>query len=245
MAVAPSGSEPVSLKPTTWGTSIDTGWPSIAASASMPPTPQPRTPSPLIIVVWESVPTSVSGYASVSLPDALAAVKTTRARYSRLTWWTIPVSGGTTLKFSKAFWPQRRNAYRSRLRRNSSSALTANAECVPASSTCTEWSITSSTGWSGLIFLGSPPICFIASRIAARSTIAGTPVKSWSKTRLGRKAISRSGSALGSHAARPRMSSAVTVDAVFVAQQVLQQDLERERQAATRQAPASRRASSR
>ena len=37
------------------------GWPSIAASASMPPTPQPRTPRPLIIVVCESVPTSVSG----------------------------------------------------------------------------------------------------------------------------------------------------------------------------------------
>ena len=37
------------------------GWPSIAASASMPPTPQPSTPRPLIIVVCESVPTSVSG----------------------------------------------------------------------------------------------------------------------------------------------------------------------------------------
>ncbi len=40
---------------------MDTGWPSIAASASMPPTPQPTTPSPLTIVVWESVPTQVSG----------------------------------------------------------------------------------------------------------------------------------------------------------------------------------------
>ena len=37
------------------------GWPSIAASASMPPTPQPTTPSPLTIVVCESVPTTVSG----------------------------------------------------------------------------------------------------------------------------------------------------------------------------------------
>ena len=27
----------------------------------MPPTPHPKTPSPLIIVVWESVPTSESG----------------------------------------------------------------------------------------------------------------------------------------------------------------------------------------
>ena len=45
-------------------------------------------------------------------------------------------------------------------------------------STCTEWSITSSAGISGLIFDGSPPRSAIASLIAARSTIAGTPVKS-------------------------------------------------------------------
>ncbi len=38
-----------------------TGWPSMAASASMPPTPQPSTPRPLTIVVCESVPTNVSG----------------------------------------------------------------------------------------------------------------------------------------------------------------------------------------
>ena len=43
------------------GMSIDTGWPSIAASASMPPTPQPSTPRPLTMVVWLSVPTQVSG----------------------------------------------------------------------------------------------------------------------------------------------------------------------------------------
>ena len=63
VAVVPSGSLPVSFTPTTCGISIETGCPSIAASASIPPTPQPRTPRPLIIVVWESVPTSVSGYA--------------------------------------------------------------------------------------------------------------------------------------------------------------------------------------
>ena len=61
VAVAPSGSSPPSLKPTTCGSSIEIGWPSIAASASIPPTPQPSTPSPLTIVVCESVPTSVSG----------------------------------------------------------------------------------------------------------------------------------------------------------------------------------------
>jgi hypothetical protein len=52
---------PVSLKPTTSGMSMEIGWPSIAASASIPPTPQPSTAAPLTIVVWLSVPTSVSG----------------------------------------------------------------------------------------------------------------------------------------------------------------------------------------
>ena len=61
VAVAPAGIEPDSLKPTTRGMSIETGWPSMAASASMPPTPQPSTPRPLTIVVCESVPTQVSG----------------------------------------------------------------------------------------------------------------------------------------------------------------------------------------
>ena len=40
---------------------ILTGCPSIPASASIPPTPQPTMPRPLIMVVWESVPTRVSG----------------------------------------------------------------------------------------------------------------------------------------------------------------------------------------
>ncbi len=37
------------------------GRPSIAASASMPPTPHPSTPMPLTMVLWLSVPTMVSG----------------------------------------------------------------------------------------------------------------------------------------------------------------------------------------
>ena len=48
-------------------------------------------------------------------------------------------------------------------------------------STCTEWSITRSTGTSGLTFCAwprSPVIRTMADRIAARSTTAGTPVKS-------------------------------------------------------------------
>ena len=60
------------------------------------------------MVVCESVPTSVSGKATVSLPSFF--VSTPLARNSRFTWWTIPVAGGTTRKFWNAFWPQRRNS---------------------------------------------------------------------------------------------------------------------------------------
>ncbi len=84
VAVTPSGIAPLSLKPTTRGTSIEIGWPSMAASASMPPTPQPSTPSPLTVVVCESVPTHESRYASV-LPSAASLRMTTWARYSMLT----------------------------------------------------------------------------------------------------------------------------------------------------------------
>ncbi len=61
---------------------------------------------------------------------------------------------------------------------------------VPKKSTITEWSMTRSTGLSGLIFSGSPPSLARASRMAARSTTAGTPVKSCISTRAGRKLIS-------------------------------------------------------
>ena len=60
----------------------------------------------------------------------------------------------------------------------------------PETSTCTEWSITKSTGTCGFTFSGSPPISTIASRSAARSTTAGTPVKSCKMTRDGRNGIS-------------------------------------------------------
>ena len=56
----------------------------------------------------------------------------------------------------------------------------------------------------------SPPRSAIASRIAARSTTAGTPVKSCRITRAGVKAISSLGSALASQRASFSTSSAVT-----------------------------------
>ena len=43
------------------------------------------------------------------LPSFCLRTQTVSARYSRLTWWQMPVPGGTTRKFAKACWPQRRN----------------------------------------------------------------------------------------------------------------------------------------
>ena len=54
---------------------------------------------------------------------------------------------------------------------------------------------------------GSPPISAIASRIAARSTTQGTPVKSCRITRAGVNAISFEGSAFASQVASASMSS--------------------------------------
>jgi len=51
VAVAPGGSLPVSLNPTTYGSTIEMFWPSMTDSASIPPTPHPTTPRPSIIVV--------------------------------------------------------------------------------------------------------------------------------------------------------------------------------------------------
>ena len=72
MAATPSASSPVRRTPTTRGTSVVMGWPSAAASASMPPTPQPSTPMPFAVGVWLSVPTSVSKYATGRSPSARA-----------------------------------------------------------------------------------------------------------------------------------------------------------------------------
>lgn len=52
-----------------------------------------------------------------------------------------------------------------------------NIQYLLDTSTWTEWSITRSTGQSGLILSGSPPSLLTASRMAAKSTTAGTPLK--------------------------------------------------------------------
>ena len=71
--------------------------------------------------------------------------------------------------------------------------------------------MTRSTGTSGLIFWASPPSALTPSRIAARSTTAGTPVKSCIRTRAGRKPISLPALPLSSsQATKPSMSVLVT-----------------------------------
>ena len=57
-------------------------------------------------------------------------------------------------------------------------------------STWTEWSMTRSAGQMGLIFIGSAPNSSTTSRMAAKSTRAGTPVKSCRMTRAGLKETS-------------------------------------------------------
>ena len=51
VAVANAPNLPINLTPTISGTGNELGSSSITASASIPPTPQPRTPRALIIVV--------------------------------------------------------------------------------------------------------------------------------------------------------------------------------------------------
>src|SRR5205823_11768653 len=109
--------------------------------------------------------------------------------------------------------------------------LAASAPAVPYSSTCTEWSITSSAGFSGLTRSALPPRRTMASRMAARSTTHGTPVKSCRMTRAGGE-----GDLVGR--GRPRIPLEQRLDvgaghahAVLEAQQILEEDLQRVGQA--------------
>ena len=102
----------------------------------------------------------------------------------------MPVPGGTTRKFLKAWDPHFKKLYLSAFLENSSSTFLLKESAFPAKSTITEWSITKSTGDNGFILVGSLFNLTIASRIAAKSTTAGTPVKSCINTLAGLKAIS-------------------------------------------------------
>ena len=101
----------------------------------------------------------------------------------------------------------------------------------PEDSAMTEWSMTSSTGTSGLIAGGVAAQLARASRMAARSTTPGTPVKSCMSTRSGVKAISAASEppTPGARVARPTGHGldvgGVDLAPVLVAEQVLEQDL--------------------
>ena len=85
------------------------------------------------------------------------------------------------------------------------------APAQPAASAMTEWSITKSQGICGLIFAGSPPSPAHASRMTAKSTNTGTPVKSWNSTRAGENSTSLPTSpALPAATMRPASSSAAS-----------------------------------
>ena len=70
--------------------------------------------------------------------------------------------------------------------------------------------MTSSAGDSGFTRVGSPPRSSMASRMVARSTTQGTPVKSCMITRAGVNWISVSGWAEASQFARALICSLVT-----------------------------------
>ena len=90
----PRASAPVSRTPTTSGRRSTAACRTCTPSASSPPTPQPSTPMPLIIGVWLSVPSSVSGTTQRS-PSRVSNA-TTVARCSRLIVCMMPVPGGST-----------------------------------------------------------------------------------------------------------------------------------------------------
>ncbi|SKU78296.1 Uncharacterised protein [Mycobacteroides abscessus subsp. abscessus] len=95
------------------------------------------------------------------------------------------------------------------MRSYSSSTLRSKASAVPKTSRITEWSMTISAGDSGFTLSGSPPRAATASRMVARSTTQGTPVKSCMTTRAGVNWISTLGSAEGSQLASARTWSLV------------------------------------
>ncbi len=180
VAPTPGRSRPVSRTPTTVGYGMVTGSPSMAAWPSRPPTPQPTTPRALIIGVWLSVATSTSGYSHGGPSSSASCCQTTRARASMLTWWMMPVPGGTTRKLRTLRSAHLTNSYRSRLRRKSISRLRSTASGWPYSSTMTEWSTVRSTGMAGWSSSGRPPSSARLSRMAAKSASAGRQVVSCS-----------------------------------------------------------------
>ena len=205
----PPASSPLSLKPTTCGTSIEIASPSIAASASIPPTPQPSTPRPLIIVVCESVPTSVSGNATpvarldharevleVDLVDDAGARRDDlEVVEGRLAPAQEGVALAVALELELGVPPEGEPR----------------CELVDLDAV-----VDDELGRDQRVDpRGVAAEIRIASRIAARSTTAGTPVKSCSSTRAGENEISRLGSSVATHVATASTSASVPVRRTF------------------------------
>ena len=95
--------------------------------------------------------------------------------------------------------------------------------------------MTSSAGMSGLIFPGPPPRARMASRIAARPTTVGTPGQVLQE-HLGRGELDLGGVPAAFGGGVPKVGEGGAdlrggdVDPVLVAEQVLQQDLQAERE---------------
>ena len=205
----------------------------MAASASMPPTPQPKTPRPLTIVVCESVPTSESGKAT-QLPSELRAedhareifeihlvanAGVRRDHFEILQAFLAPAQKSVALDIALHF---QFGVEGERIGR---------AELIHLHGMVDH----QFGGKQRIDFLRRRrPASRIASRIAARSTTAGTPVKSCSSTRAGMKEISFSvapAAFVGSQPASARMSSGVNEAVVLVAQQIFEQHFQGKRQA--------------
>ena len=107
VAVTPVGIEPVSLKPTTLRDEHRDGLAEhrgLGLDAADAPAEHAEA------VDHGGVRVGADAGVGVGAKDAVdVAGVGDLARYSMLTWCTMPVPGGTTLKSSKAVWPQRRN----------------------------------------------------------------------------------------------------------------------------------------
>ena len=98
----------------------------------------------------------------------------------RFTWWQMPVPGGTTRKLSNAVWPPSggRNSAR-RCARTPHPHSCCSAASVPENGPPSRSDRSPDRrAPAGSPSAGAPPSVVIPSRIAARSTTPGTPVKS-------------------------------------------------------------------
>ena len=98
VAVVPLGSSPVRRKPTTGGTSIESR---LAEHRCLGLYPADTPPEHAETVHHRRVRVGADEGVGNGLP-VVGVAKTTRARYSRFTWWQMPVPGGTTRKSSNA-----------------------------------------------------------------------------------------------------------------------------------------------